>query len=209
MTSWWDSRSKTEAERFWKELKERLEKFHLELHPEKTRLLEFGRFAARTTTAARRREAGNVRLSGVHAYLREDPEGKVYGLTADDPKAHAGQAAGVKIELRRRMHDSHPGSGHWLRAVVGGHFRYYGVPTNSAALSTFRYQVGRYWHHAVPAQSARLCAWERMNRLLHRWLPRPASVTLILRARARHHLRQEPDEGKLQVRICAGGYGQP
>src|SRR6266481_3580020 len=55
----------------------------------------------------------------------------------------------VKAELRRRMHEPIPEVGRWLRAVVGGHIRYYGVPMNGAALSTFRYQVGRLWHRTL------------------------------------------------------------
>jgi RNA-directed DNA polymerase len=78
----------------------------------------------------------------------------------------------VKAELKRRMHDPIPEVGQWLRSVVGGHIRYYGVPTNGSALYTFRFQVGRLWHRALSrrGQNARVL-WDRMRRLIDRWLP--------------------------------------
>jgi hypothetical protein len=82
----------------------------------------------------------------------------------------------VKAELRRRMHDPVPAVGTWLRSVVGGHIRYYGVPTNSHALHIFRFQVGRLWHRTLSrrSQTGRV-TWDRMRRLIDRWLP-PARV---------------------------------
>ena len=82
----------------------------------------------------------------------------------------------VKAELRRRMHAPIPAQGQWLSAVVAGHVRYYGVPMNSAALHLFRFQVGRLWHRALcrRSQNGRV-RWDRMRRLLKRWLP-PARV---------------------------------
>jgi RNA-directed DNA polymerase len=78
----------------------------------------------------------------------------------------------IKLELRRRMHDSLKEVGQWLRSVVGGHIRYYGVPTNSPALQAFRYQVSRYWHRTLCRRSQLgYVPWERMRRLIPRWLP--------------------------------------
>src|SRR5712664_72127 len=78
----------------------------------------------------------------------------------------------VKIELTRRMHDPTPEVGKWLRSVVGGHIRYYGVPTNGAALLTFRFQVGRLWHRTLSRRSQNAhVLWARMRRLIDRWLP--------------------------------------
>jgi RNA-directed DNA polymerase len=78
----------------------------------------------------------------------------------------------VKAELRRRMHAPIPVQGQWLSAVVAGHVRYYGVPMNSPALQLFRFQVGRLWHRALcrRSQNGRV-RWDRMRRLLKRWLP--------------------------------------
>ena len=81
-----------------------------------------------------------------------------------------------------------------MRSVVGGHNRYFGVPMNGLALNTFRFQVGRLWHRALSrrSQNGRVL-WERMRRLIDRWLP-PARVLspLSLEATWRHYLRQEP-----------------
>ena len=78
----------------------------------------------------------------------------------------------VKTELRRRMHDPVPEVGQWLRSVVSGHFRYYGVPMNGPALATFRFQVGWLWQRALSrrSQTGRV-PWDRMARLLRAWLP--------------------------------------
>ena len=78
----------------------------------------------------------------------------------------------VKIELRRRLHHPIPEVGRWLRSVVSGHFRYYGVPMNGPALTTFRFQVGWLWHRVLSrrSQNGRVL-WARMRRLIDRWLP--------------------------------------
>jgi hypothetical protein len=80
----------------------------------------------------------------------------------------------VKAELRRRLHDPIPEVGKWLRTVVEGHIRYYGVPSNSTALVLFRFRVARLWHRTLKrrSQKSRL-RWERMQRLIARWLPAP------------------------------------
>jgi hypothetical protein len=82
----------------------------------------------------------------------------------------------VKTELKRRMHRPVPEVGTWLRAVVGGHIRYYGVPINQPALHRFRFQVGWLWHRALSrrSQTGRVSR-DRMRRLIDRWLP-PAHV---------------------------------
>ena len=81
----------------------------------------------------------------------------------------------VKAELQRRMHEPIPEVGKWLRSVVSGHFRYYGVPMNEPALRIFRFQVGRLWHRALSrrSQNGRVL-WDRMRRLITRWLPLPS-----------------------------------
>jgi len=80
----------------------------------------------------------------------------------------------AKAELQRRMHEPIPEVGKWLQAVVRGHIRYYGVPRNQNALSIFRFQVGRLWHRALSrrSQTGRVL-WDRMRRLITRWLPVP------------------------------------
>jgi hypothetical protein len=81
----------------------------------------------------------------------------------------------VKAELQRRMHEPIPELGKWLQAVMRGHFRYYGVPMNTAALAIFRFRVGWLWHRALSrrSQNGRI-PWDRMRRLIHHWLPLPS-----------------------------------
>jgi RNA-directed DNA polymerase len=82
----------------------------------------------------------------------------------------------VKIELRRRMHDPIPEVGAWLQSVVSGHFRYFGVPGNRHALAHFRFTVSNLWHHVLGRRSQKgRVLWERMQRLIRRWLP-PAHI---------------------------------
>src|SRR6202023_1815953 len=95
----------------------------------------------------------------------------------------------VKAELQRRMHEPIPEQGKWLRAVVGGHFRYFGVPMNQPALAIFRFRVGWYWHHSLAASAYRLSS-------------------LSSAPHGRHYLRQEPDAGNPLVRIRGGGCEQ-
>ena len=95
----------------------------------------------------------------------------------------------VKAELRRRLHDRVPAVGKLLRAVVAGHFRYYGVPTNYAALALFRSQVERLWRRALSRRSQHPMRWERRAAFSTAGCPSPASI--IPAPPRRHHLRQE------------------
>jgi group II intron reverse transcriptase/maturase len=169
--------SKSDAERFWAELAERFRKFHLELHPEKTRLLEFGPYAADNR---RRRGDGKPEtfnfLGFTHICGRKRSNGRFTVVRQTMRKRLQAKLNEVKAELRRRMHDPIPAVGAWLRSVVGGHIRYYGVPTNTRALARFRFQVGCLWHRTLSrrSQNGRVL-WDRMRRLIDRWLP-PARV---------------------------------
>jgi len=168
---------KADAERFWMELAERFRKFHRELHPEKTRLLEFGPYAA-----DHRQRRGNGKpetfnfLGFTHVCGKKRSNGRFTVRRQTIRKRLQAKLNAVKTELRRRMHDPIPVVGTWLRSVVGGHIRYYGVPTNSPALHIFRFQVGRLWHRTLSrrSQNGRV-PWDRMRRLIDRWLP-PARV---------------------------------
>jgi RNA-directed DNA polymerase len=169
--------SKSDAERFWAELIERLRKFGLELHPEKTRLLEFGPFAAENR---RRRGQGKPEtfnfLGFTHICGKKRSNGRFTVVRQTIRKRLQAKLGEVKAELWRRMHDPIPEVGKWLGSVVGGHIRYYGVPMNSPALHVFRFQVGWLWHRALSrrSQKGRLL-WDRMRRLIDRYLP-PAYI---------------------------------
>jgi group II intron reverse transcriptase/maturase len=165
--------SEADAERFWAELVERLREFRLELHPEKTRLLEFGPFAAedRKRRGEGKPETFNF-LGFTHICGKTRSGGRYTVLRQTIRKRMRAKLSAVKIELKRRLHDPVPEVGAWLRLVVGGHIRYHGVPTNERALRGFRYHVGRLWHRALSrrSQTGRVSR-DRMWRLIDRWLP--------------------------------------
>jgi len=169
--------NETDAKQFLVELTERFRKFSLELHPDKTRLLEFGRFAARN-----REERGEGKpetfnfLGFTHICGKTRSNGYYTVLRQTIRKRMQAKLSEVKDELRRRMHDPIPEVGQWLRAVVGGHIRYYGVPMNGSALGAFRLRTGLLWHQALSRRSQNgHVRWDRMRRLIDRWLP-PAHV---------------------------------
>ena len=171
-----------DAERFRAELRRAFAKFKLELHPEKTRLLEFGRYAAEQPEARGQGKPETFNFLGfTHICGKKRSNGRFTVLRRTMRKRLQAKLREVKTELRRRMHDPIPAVGTWLRSVVGGHIRYYGVPTNSPALTSFRFQVGRLWYRTLSrrSQNGRV-TWERMRRLIDRWLPLPASVIPIL-----------------------------
>ena len=167
---------KTDAERFLAELKERMTKFNLELHPEKTRLLEFGPYA---TENRKKRGEGKPEtfnfLGFTHICAKKKSNGRFTVLRQTIRKRLQAKLNEVKAELKRRMHDPIPEQGKWLRAVVSGHNRYYGVPMNKPALKLFRFQVGWLWHRTLSrrSQNGRV-RWDRMQRLTTRWLPLPS-----------------------------------
>ena len=164
---------KADAVRFWAELIERMRKFSLELHPEKTRLLEFGPFADenRKKRGEGKPETFNF-LGFTHICGKKRSNGRFTVLRQTIRQRLQAKLSEVKTELQRRMHDSIPEVGQWLRSVVGGHIRYYGVPMNGPALCMFRFQVARLWHRALSrrSQNGRV-HWDRMYRLIARWLP--------------------------------------
>ena len=168
---------KADAERFRAELSERMRKFSLELHPEKTHLLEFGPFAAenRKKRGQGKPETFNF-LGFTHICGKKRSNGRFTVKRQTIRKRLQAKLSAVKAELQRRMHHPIPQVGQWLRSVVGGHIRYYGVPSNGPALYLFRFQVGWLWHRSLSrrSQNGRVI-WDRMRRLINRWLP-PARI---------------------------------
>ena len=168
-------RDKADADQFRAELTERMQKFNLELHPEKTRLLEFGPFAIlnRQRRGEGKPETFNF-LGFTHICVKKRSNGMYTVLRQTIRKRLQAKLNEVKAELQRRMHTPIPELGKWLQAVVRGHIHYYGVPRNQPALSLFRFQVGRLWYRALSrrSQNGRIL-WDRMRRLITRWLPLP------------------------------------
>lgn len=163
---------KTDAKQFRRELKERFRKFNLELHPEKTRLIEFGRFAI---DALKRRGLGKpetFRFLGFTHSCGMKRNGMFVVLRQTDKKRMHAKLKELKIEMKRRRHLPLSHQGQWLRSVVVGHFNYFGVPTNLRALNTFRYKVIRLWMKAIRSRSQNdRFSWERMYKLSELYLP--------------------------------------
>ena len=165
-----------EAEQFWKELAERMAKFQLELHPDKTRLVEFGPFAAENRKRRGPGKPETFAFLGFTHICGRTSKNRFTVLRQTIRKRMQAKLQAVKTELRRRMHEPIPEVGKWLKAVVGGHIRYYGVPGNRYALAYFRFTVGKSWHHVLRRRSQKgRVSWERMTRLIRRWLP-PAHI---------------------------------
>jgi len=164
---------KTDAERMYKELSERLGKFGLELHPDKTRLLEFGPYATEDCKRHGQAKPATFDFLGFTHICGKTRSGRYTVLRQTMRKRLQAKLGEVKAELRRRMHDHVPAVGKWLRAVVEGHIRYYGVPSNYAALALFRSQVERLWRRTLSRRSQQPMRWERARRIFRRWLPKP------------------------------------
>jgi group II intron reverse transcriptase/maturase len=161
-----------DAERFRKHLMKRLAKFKLELHPVKTRLIEFGRFANQNRKSEGKRKAETFTFLGFVHICSQTRRGRFKVLRQTIRKNMQRKLKEVKAELRRRMHDPIPEVGNWLKSVIIGHNRYYGVPGNISALDAFRYHVTKHWYRALRRRSQRTrLTWERMNRLIKRWIP--------------------------------------
>jgi len=168
--------NKAEAEKFWEELKERMQKFHLELHPEKTRLLEFGPKAAQNRKQRGQGRPETFTFLGFTHICGKTKKGRYLLVRQTIRKRLLAKLGEVKAELQRRKHDPIPEVGQWLKAVVGGHIRYYGVPNNGSALNRFRHAVGGFWHQILSHRSQTgYVPWQRMKRLINRWLP-PARI---------------------------------
>jgi group II intron reverse transcriptase/maturase len=163
-----------DAERFLAALRERFAKFHLELHPEKTRLLEFGRFAARDRARRGEGKPPTFDFLGFTHICGRTRAGKFKVLRQTMKKRMRAKLKALKAELRARMHDPVPEVGRWLGAVVSGYNRYFAVPGNGPALSTFRHVLVRLWRRSLSRRSQNgQVSWTRMSRLASRYLPTP------------------------------------
>lgn len=165
---------RSQAEKFLAELKERMLKFSLELHPEKTRILEFGRFADHNR---KRRGLGKPEtfnfLGFTHICGKIKGNNKTFTVRRHTiAKKMRSKLSDVKMKLRIRMHQPIPEQGKWLKSVIDGHCRYYGVPTNLQQLVAFRYEVAKIWFRTLMRRSQKSkLTWKRMKFHTDRWLP--------------------------------------
>jgi RNA-directed DNA polymerase len=199
-----------DARRFLDALRERLKEFALSLHPEKTRLIEFGRFAARNRKARGLGKPETFDFLGFTFICGRSKRGKFLIRRKSRGDRMRAKLQAVKQDLRRRMHQPVAQQGKWLKQVVTGYFNYHAVPTNSRALSVFRFFVTELWRRALRRRSQTGgMTWKTFTRLANDWLPRPRILYLSPQASfAVMHPRWEPYAGKPHVRICAGGAQQ-
>src|SRR5665811_394305 len=163
-----------DAEQFLADLRERFAEFGLELHPEKTRLIEFGRFAAENRARRGDRKPETFEFLGFTHICAKTQNGRFKLKRVTSKKKMHAKLKSVKAEMRKRMHHPIPEQGHWLARVLQGHFNYYAVPDNSEALHGFRRRLIRLWLQALRRRSQKdRLTWKRMLDLETRWLPEP------------------------------------
>ena len=202
---------KEDADRFLAELRGRFAKFGLELHPGKTRLIEFGRHAAGHRAA---RGEGKPETSGFPGFTHicaRSRSGRFRVRRITISKRMRAKRAEVKTETRRRRHQPIPVQGRWLASVLRGYMAYYAVPGNRQAVAAFRDQVTRHWLKALRrrSQKGRNLTWARMDRIQKRWLPPARTMHPFPQERfAATHPRQEPSAVIPHAGICAGGRPQ-
>jgi group II intron reverse transcriptase/maturase len=186
----------SDARQFLADLRERFAKFGLELHPDKSRLIEFGRHAARNRKARGDGKPETFDFLGFTHICGKSKTGQFWLKRKTISKRMRAKLAEVKDQLKRRRHYPIPEQGAWLGSVVRGHVAYYAVPGNTDAVSTFRTQVTRLWFKSLRRRSQRnRVTWTRMNRYATYWLP-PArmqhpfpSVRFDARTRGRSPVR--------------------
>src|ERR1700691_1643191 len=178
-----------DARKFLDELRGRFAKFGLELHPGKTRLVEFGRHAAWRRAARGEPKPETFAFLGFTHICATSKGGRFWVRRKTDSKRLRAKLKSVKAEIMRRRHQPVPEQGRWLASVLRGHQAYYAVPGNHDAVHAFRTQLTRHWHHALRRRSQKTrLTWTRMNRLVTRWLPPTRALHPFPQARfaARH-----------------------
>lgn len=198
------------AEHYLKEMRKRFREYGLELHPEKTRLIEFGRFAAQNRDKRGEGKPETFDFLGFTHICSRSLKGRFWVKRITARKRQQRTLKRVKAELRRRMHASIASTAQWLNRVLRGYGNYFGVGGNSRALNNIRTILMKEWIKVLRrrSQKGRKLTWEKFNRHINR---------LILRLRICHpypevrfyakHPRQEPYAVVPHVRICAGGVG--
>src|SRR5579864_2297109 len=162
-----------DADRFLAAFRERMRKFGLELHPGKTRRIEFGRFAQVNRTKRGEGKPETFDFLGFTHISGKDRNGSYALKRKSINKRMRAKLLEIKQELRRRMHESIPRTGQWLRSVVQGYFNYHAVPGNIDNLAVFRDRVVLLWRTTLIHRSQRhRLTWTRMQILADRWLPR-------------------------------------
>jgi RNA-directed DNA polymerase len=197
----------SDAERFQAELRERLEKFALTLHPDKTRLIEFGRHAADNRKKRGLGKPMTFNFLGFTHICGRSRAGYFQLMRKSRRDRMRGKLKALKAELHRRMHVPIPAQGRWLAQVVRGYFAYHAVPTNIRSLAAVRYHVTVLWRRSLRRRSQQdWTSWARISRLVAAYLPPPRILHPWPEARfAVSHPRWEPGARIAPAGICAGG----
>ena len=163
-----------DARRFRVAMRLRFEQFSLVLHPDKTRLLEFGRHAA---AHRRQRELGKPEtftFLGFTYICGKSRRGAFQLQRKTRRDRMRAKLREIKVQLRKRMHEPIPDQGRWLKQVVTGFFAYHAVPTNARALSAFRHYVTALWRRTLRRRGQKdAMTWARITKLADAWLPKP------------------------------------
>ena len=183
-----------DARRFWDAMRERFEEFALSLHPDKTRLIEFGRHAADRRARRGLGKPETFNFLGFTFICGRSRTGKFLLKRKTRRDRMRAKLKEIKEELRRRMHQPIPEQGKWLAQVVRGYFAYHAVPTNCPALGAFRHHVTRpLAAHAVGGAARRIAStWQRIEKLADDWLPQAENPSSVAAAALR---RQTPEVG--------------
>ena len=164
----------SDARRFRDAMRDRLREFSLSLHPEKTRLIEFGRFAAQNCNRRGRSKPETFKFLGFVLICDKSRRGDFRIRRKSRRDRMCAKLQEIKEGLLQRMHRPIPETGKWLAQIVAGYFAYHAVPTNSPALSAFRYHVLVLWHRQLCRRSQRArVLWTRMTKLADEFLPPP------------------------------------
>src|SRR2546425_7932927 len=198
-----------DARRFLDAMRERLREFSLSLHPDKTRLIEFGRCAAANRERRGLGKPETFNFLGFTFICGKSRRGRFLIKRKTRRDRMRTKLEAIKKVLRRWMHQPIPQQGKWLGRVVSGYFNYHAVPTNSRALVVFRDEIAKRWLRILRRRSQNgALTWARMQKLADDWLPQPRLLHPWPNQRfAVTHPRWEPYAGKPHVRICAGGAG--
>ena len=186
--------SRAEAQRFLEEFRERLAKFGLELHAEKTRLIEFGRFAAQDRKQRGEGRPETFAFLGFTHYCGKRRNGAFIVWRVTAKKRMVAKLRAIKAELRQRMHAPVASVGEWLRSVTLGYYRYYAVPGNIDRLNVFAQRLRRQWRFLLGRRSQRgRAAWDRLTPIFERWIPAPRVLhPYPLERFVASHPRREP-----------------
>jgi len=196
-----------DAKRFLAQLNARMEQFALSLNPHKTRLIEFGRFAAANRAKRGLGKPQTFNFLGFTHICSRSRRGDFQLKRKSRRDRMRAKLRAVKEALRERMHQSIPEQGQWLARVVRGYFQYHAVPANFKSLSAFRYHVTNLWRRQLRRRSQKdRTTWNRIAQLAAEFLPLPRILHPWPNARfAVTHPRWEPNARIGPVRICAGG----